>query len=101
MQMIPSIGSGDYCFANSLHMSLAAGGAPVESLPSTGFLECLTTLPFGYTPIDHPLHNVTVAPLHPAVQMRRRTAYAGLFRPGLELVCFLLHRSRQSQTYLH
>src|SRR5579884_1109760 len=30
-------------------MSLLASGAPPESLPSIGFLECLTTLPFGYT----------------------------------------------------
>ncbi|GHO82412.1 hypothetical protein [Dictyobacter formicarum] len=47
--MLPYIGSGDYCFANSLHMSLLGSGAPPESLPPTGFLECLTTLPFGYT----------------------------------------------------
>ncbi len=47
--MLPYVGSGDYCFANSLHMSLLGSGAPPESLPSTGFLECLTTLPFGYT----------------------------------------------------
>lgn len=47
--MIPYIGSSDYCFINSLHMSLLASGAPDESLPSTGFLECLTTMPFGYT----------------------------------------------------
>ena len=47
--MLPYIGSGDYCFANSLHMSLLGSGAPAESLPSTGFLECLTILPFGYT----------------------------------------------------
>jgi len=47
--MLPYIGSGDYCFSNSLHMSLLGSGVPAESLPSTGFLECLTTLPFGYT----------------------------------------------------
>lgn len=47
--MLPYIGSGDYCFSNSLHMSLLGSGAPPESLPSTGFLECLTTMPFGYT----------------------------------------------------
>lgn len=47
--MLPYVGSGDYCFANSLHMSLLGSGAPPESLPSTGFPECLTTLPFGYT----------------------------------------------------
>lgn len=47
--MLPYIGSGDYCFSNSLHMSLLGSGAPAESLPSTGFIECLTTMPFGYT----------------------------------------------------
>ncbi len=47
--MIPYIGSGDYCFANSLYMSLLASESSVESLPSTGFLECLTVMPFGYT----------------------------------------------------
>lgn len=47
--MLAYIGSGDYCFSNSLHMSLLGSGIPAESLPSTSFLECLTTLPFGYT----------------------------------------------------
>ncbi len=47
--MLPYIGSGDYCFSNSLHMSLLGSGASPESLPSTGFIECLTTQPFGYT----------------------------------------------------
>jgi hypothetical protein len=30
-------------------MSLLGDGAPPASVPSTGFLQCLTTLPFGYT----------------------------------------------------
>jgi hypothetical protein len=47
--MLPYIGSGDYCFSNSLHMSLLGSGAQASSLPSTSFLECLTTMPFGYT----------------------------------------------------
>ena len=47
--MLPYIGSGDYCFSNSLHMSLLGSGAQASSLPETGFLECLTTMPFGYT----------------------------------------------------
>ncbi len=47
--MLPYIGSGDYCFSNSLHMSLLGSGAAPDSLPFTGFIECLTTLPFGYT----------------------------------------------------
>ena len=47
--MLAYVGSGDYCFSNSLHMSLLGSGAPPESLPSTGFLECLTAMPFGYT----------------------------------------------------
>jgi hypothetical protein len=47
--MLPYIGSSDYCFSNSLHMSLLGSGAQASSLPETGFLECLTTMPFGYT----------------------------------------------------
>jgi Butirosin biosynthesis protein H, N-terminal len=47
--MLPYIGSGDYCFSNSLHMSLLGSGAPPDSLPPTSFIECLTTMPFGYT----------------------------------------------------
>jgi len=35
--MLPYIGSGDYGFSHSLHMSLLGSGAPAESLPSTGF----------------------------------------------------------------
>ncbi|MBV9281997.1 MAG: hypothetical protein JOZ41_18110 [Chloroflexi bacterium] len=45
----PYVGSGDYCFSHSLHMSLLGSGAPPESLPTTGFIECLTTMPFGHT----------------------------------------------------
>lgn len=41
------VGSGDYCYANSLHMSLLGGGADPATLPAPGFLECLTTMPFG------------------------------------------------------
>src|ERR1700730_13792403 len=47
--MLPYTGSGDYCFANSLHMSLLGSGAQASSVPETGFLECLTVMPFGYT----------------------------------------------------
>src|SRR2546421_12929651 len=47
--MLPYTGSGDYCFSNSLHMSLLGSGAQASSLPETGFLECLTTMPFGCT----------------------------------------------------
>jgi len=39
-------GSGAYCYANSLHMCLQAAGAG-DTLPEPGFLECLTTMPFG------------------------------------------------------
>ena len=47
--MLPYIGSGDYCYANSLYMSLLGSGANPDILPSPGFLECLTTMPFGNT----------------------------------------------------
>jgi len=39
-------GSGAYCYANSLHMCLQAAGAD-DALLDPGFLECLTTMPFG------------------------------------------------------
>ncbi len=47
--MIPYVGSGEYCYANSLYMSLLGSGAPPDQVPSPGFLECLTTMPFGNT----------------------------------------------------
>jgi PAS domain-containing protein len=47
--MLPYVGSGDYCYANSLYMSLLGSGANPDHLPSPGFLECLTTMPFGNT----------------------------------------------------
>lgn len=47
--MLPYVGSGDYCYANSLHMSLLGSRANPDTLPSPGFLECLTTMPFGNT----------------------------------------------------
>lgn len=43
----PYTGSGAYCYSDSLHTCLLAAGA--EDLPDPGFLECLTTLPFGNT----------------------------------------------------
>jgi len=47
--MIPYVGSGEYCYANSLHMSLLGSGGTPDNVPSPGFLECLTTMPFGKT----------------------------------------------------
>lgn len=52
--MVPYVGSGDYCYANSLHMSLLGSGASPDTVPSPGFLECLTTMPFGYTYLTRP-----------------------------------------------
>ncbi|KAL2864671.1 NlpC/p60-like transpeptidase [Aspergillus lucknowensis] len=40
-------GSGPYCYAYSLYMVLLASGYERQSLPSAGFIECLTTMPFG------------------------------------------------------
>jgi hypothetical protein len=40
-------GNGAYCYANSLFMALRAAGAAAEELPEPGFIECLTTMPFG------------------------------------------------------
>ncbi|WP_273841680.1 hypothetical protein [Rubrobacter calidifluminis] len=42
-------GNGTYCYSDSLHMSLLASGADKRELPGPGFLECLTTMPFGNT----------------------------------------------------
>ncbi|MGO8947431.1 MAG: hypothetical protein ACLQUY_07165 [Ktedonobacterales bacterium] len=52
--MVPYVGSGDYCYSYSLHMSLLGSGAPPETVPSPGFLECLTTMPFGHTYLTRP-----------------------------------------------
>lgn len=43
--MILYTGNTPYCYANSLHMCLKAAG--ISPLPETGFLECLTLMPFG------------------------------------------------------
>jgi hypothetical protein len=40
-------GNAAYCYANSLHMALRGSGAAGAELPEPGFLECLTTVPFG------------------------------------------------------
>lgn len=40
-------GNGAYCYANSLYMALREAGAPASELPEPGFIECLTTVPFG------------------------------------------------------
>ena len=40
-------GNGAYCYANSLHMALGDSGARPAELPEPGFIECLTTMPFG------------------------------------------------------
>lgn len=42
-------GNGAYCYSNALHMSLRTAGAMGANLPDPGFLECLTTMPFGCT----------------------------------------------------
>jgi hypothetical protein len=40
-------GNGAYCYANSLSMALREAGAAADALPEPGFIECLTTMPFG------------------------------------------------------
>ncbi len=40
-------GSSAYCYANSLSMALVGAGAEPHDVPDVGFLECLTTQPFG------------------------------------------------------
>jgi hypothetical protein len=39
-------GNGAYCYANSVYMALRESAAAAE-LPEPGFIECLTTMPFG------------------------------------------------------
>ena len=41
------MGNGAYCYSNSLYMSLLSAEADRTWLPLPGFLECLTTMPFG------------------------------------------------------
>lgn len=48
--MISYTGNSNYCYSNSLHMSLLGAGA--QHVPDTGFLECLTTMPFGNMYLD-------------------------------------------------
>lgn len=45
--MFSYTGGGPYCYAHSLYMVLLASGYDAQSLPSSGFIECLTTMPFG------------------------------------------------------
>ncbi len=40
-------GSSAYCYTNSLHMALVGAGGDPHEVPDVGFLECLTTQPFG------------------------------------------------------
>lgn len=40
-------GKSEYCYSNSLHMALASHAQKGWELPEPGFLECLTTMPFG------------------------------------------------------
>lgn len=47
--MVAYVGSGEYCYSNSLSMTLLGSGANPDHLPSPGFLECLSTMPFGNT----------------------------------------------------
>jgi hypothetical protein len=40
-------GNGAYCYSNSVYMVLRESGAAAAELPEPGFIECLTTMPFG------------------------------------------------------
>lgn len=52
LTFIPYSGNSDYCYPNSLRMSLQAAGMDARALPDAGLLECLTTLPFGKLYLD-------------------------------------------------
>ena len=45
--MLSYIGNSTYCYTHSLSMSLLGTGAAPSEIPELGFLECLTTMPFG------------------------------------------------------
>jgi hypothetical protein len=47
MTMLSYTGSGPYCYAHSLYMILQALAPDTRSIPASGFIECLTTMPFG------------------------------------------------------
>lgn len=47
-------GNSDYCYTHSLLMALQAAGAERTWLPEPGFLECLTTMPFGKLYLELP-----------------------------------------------
>jgi len=40
-------GNGAYGYSNSVYMALRESGAAAAELPEPGFIECLTTMPFG------------------------------------------------------
>ncbi len=50
--LIAYSGNSDYCYPNSLRMTLQAAGMDARAQPEVGFLECLTTLPFGKMFLD-------------------------------------------------
>ncbi|KAJ0423141.1 NlpC/p60-like transpeptidase-domain-containing protein [Aspergillus carlsbadensis] len=52
MTMLSYTGSGRYCYAHSLYMILQTLSADPDSIPASGFIECLTTMPFGKLFID-------------------------------------------------
>ncbi|KAL3444228.1 NlpC/p60-like transpeptidase-domain-containing protein [Aspergillus insuetus] len=52
MPMLSYTGSGPYCYAHSLYMILQALSPDPRSIASSGFIECLTTMPFGKLFID-------------------------------------------------
>lgn len=45
-------GKSEYCYSNSLNMVLSAVAPDDWTVPDPGFLECLTTMPFGETFLD-------------------------------------------------
>ena len=52
--LVPYVGKSEYCYSNSLHMALTAVGRVKWTVPESGFIECLTTMPFGSTFLDLP-----------------------------------------------
>lgn len=78
--LIPYSGKSEYCYANSLYMSLVGAGAETRNLPEVSFLECLTTMPFGTMYLrleDGPLVFFSSPTIDPDVGVTRALAALG------------------------
>ncbi len=71
---LPYTGNGPYCYTNSLYMCLQGAGVAHTELPEAGFVECLTTMPFGagYLRLEHgPVAFLSPITVNPDVGLAR------------------------------